>query len=86
MRGLRLTALCFRHAVCPPTPPHRTYTGGQYTGYSSLNPARTLATSLIFGCYWRYAGVYLLAQLLGLTAASLLALAVYGRGPHYTGA
>lgn len=59
--------------------------GGRYTGYSPLSPARVLASSLIFNCAWRHAWVYLLAELLGAAAAVLVVLAVYGRGPHYTG-
>jgi glycerol uptake facilitator-like aquaporin len=60
-------------------------TGGRFTGYSPLNPARSLASTLTFECGWSTVWVYLLAQLTGLLLASLWAIGVYGRGPHYTG-
>ena len=37
---------------------------GEYTG-ASLNPARTLGPAFVYHCNWRYAWVYVLAELLG---------------------
>jgi len=46
----------------PPPPPHA---AGSYTGYSPLNPAVTIASSIVFNCAWRYMWKYLLAQVGG---------------------
>ena len=38
--------------------------GAQYTG-ASLNPARTLGPAFVYHRQWRYAWVYVLAEILG---------------------
>jgi glycerol uptake facilitator-like aquaporin len=60
-------------------------TGGRYTGYSPLNPARAFATTLVFNCYWNYVWIYLIAEVAGALLAVLWAFTVFGKGPHYTG-
>jgi hypothetical protein len=37
----------------------------------------------VFNCNWDYAWVYLLGHATAVLVAVLLALALYGRGPHY---
>ena len=53
--------------------------GGIYSG-AALNPARVLGPSLVFGCYWETVPVYILAQLVGATAAAFLTMPLYGFG------
>jgi glycerol uptake facilitator-like aquaporin len=60
-------------------------TGGSFNG-APINPARVLAGSLVFNCYWRYAWVYLLAHLTAVALCALGAITTYGRGPFYGGA
>ena len=58
--------------------------GGAFTGHSPVNPARLIASTLIFNCAWRWSYVYLLAQLLGTGLAILAVHAVYGRGEYFS--
>jgi len=58
-------------------------TGGMYTGFSPLNPARVIAGSTIFRCFWRYCAVYVTAHLLAACAAAAYALLAFGKGPFY---
>eukprot|EP00775_Hariotina_reticulata_P011074 gene11074-11230_t len=53
--------------------------GGNYTG-AALNPARVLGPAIIFGCYWKAAFVYILAEVLGALAGSVLSWPLYGTG------
>lgn len=54
-------------------------TGGGFTG-AALNPARVLGPAVVYGCYWKAAPIYILAQLLGGVAAALLSWPLYGTG------
>lgn len=56
--------------------------GGKISG-GALNPARVLASSLVFNCYWSAAYVYMIAHLLAVLAAAAVAWALWGAGPHY---
>lgn len=53
------------------------FVGGQYTG-ASLNPARTLGPTFVYHCHWRYAWVYVLAEILGGVTAGLVSWPLYG--------
>ena len=54
--------------------------GGPYSG-AALNPARVLAPSMVFHCYWDTVPVYISAQLLGAVLAAALTMPLYGFGP-----
>lgn len=60
-------------------------TGGQYTGGSPLNPARVLASAIVFKCYWRWAWVYLLAEGAAVACAALWSIGLFGKGMYYGG-
>lgn len=62
----------------PPCTSPSPLSGGQFTGMSPLNPAITLASTLLFDCYWRYSWMYLLAQVTGAGLAAGLAAFIYG--------
>lgn len=53
------------------------FVAGEYTG-ASLNPARTLGPAFVYHCNWRYAWVYVLAELLGGITAALVSWPLYG--------
>lgn len=57
-------------------------TGGGFTG-ASLNPARALGPSIVWGCYWDQSWIYILAELFGAVAAGLLSGPLYGWGPNF---
>ncbi|KAL3144362.1 hypothetical protein ABBQ32_004117 [Trebouxia sp. C0010 RCD-2024] len=50
---------------------------GTFTG-ASLNPARTLGPAFVYHCNWRYAWVYVLAELTGGIIAGLVSWPLYG--------
>ncbi|GAX79259.1 hypothetical protein CEUSTIGMA_g6699.t1 [Chlamydomonas eustigma] len=57
--------------------------GGQYTGFRPVNPSRSLASSLVFDCYWKSAWVYLAAQATASVLASVWAMVWHGRGAYF---
>jgi aquaporin TIP len=57
-------------------------TGGGFTG-AALNPARVLGPSIVFGCGWKAAPVYILAELLGGVAGSVISWPLYGTGLQF---
>eukprot|EP00882_Tetradesmus_deserticola_P033236 GHRQ01037948.1.p1 GENE.GHRQ01037948.1~~GHRQ01037948.1.p1 ORF type:complete len:126 (+),score=49.08 GHRQ01037948.1:256-633(+) len=58
-------------------------TGGSFTG-AAINPARVLGPAMVFGCGWRQAvPVYILAELLGGVAGSIMSWPLYGTGLHF---
>uniref|UniRef100_A0A7S0RNQ7 Aquaporin n=1 Tax=Chlamydomonas leiostraca TaxID=1034604 RepID=A0A7S0RNQ7_9CHLO len=58
-------------------------TGGTFTGGSPLNPARVLAGTLVFNCFWKYAFVYISGHLTAAVLASAWAIWAYGRGDFF---
>lgn len=71
----RTRACSYNPHVAPPPP---AAPGGQFTGLSPLNPAVTLSSALVFGCFWRYSWMYGLGQLTGAGLAAVLAVYLYG--------
>ncbi|DBA83333.1 TPA: hypothetical protein ACH3X2_006580 [Trebouxia sp. C0005] len=53
------------------------FVAGEFTG-ASLNPARTLGPAFVYHCNWRYAWVYVLAELLGGITAGIVSWPLYG--------
>ncbi|KAL6759153.1 aquaporin-like protein [Haematococcus lacustris] len=58
-------------------------TGGSFTGGSPLNPARVFAGALVFKCFWRWAFVYICAQLTAAVMAAGWAVLVFGKGDFF---
>ncbi|KAF6260340.1 aquaporin-like protein [Scenedesmus sp. NREL 46B-D3] len=56
--------------------------GGRFTG-AALNPARVLGPALVFGCGWQVGPVYILAELLGGVAGSVMSCPLYGTGRQF---
>ncbi|KAG1678397.1 hypothetical protein FOA52_015164 [Chlamydomonas sp. UWO 241] len=56
---------------------------GNLTGGSPVNPARTIASSLVFNCHTYAAWVYLAGQLAAAALAACCAVMWHGTGPYY---
>ena len=69
----------FVHLIISISPPLSDPSGGAFTGGSPVNPARSLASTVVFSCYWEWVWVYLFAQVLAMAAGALYAVSFHGR-------
>lgn len=56
--------------------------GGGFTG-AALNPARVLGPAIVFGCGWKAAAVYVLAELAGGVLGAAVSAPLYGTGLQF---